>query len=72
MFHLCKHSRLYTNDPYMGPSSDYKRAECETLDQAIEMQKVLTRRNPVGWEIYDSTTGKLIKGVFFEKNNETA
>jgi len=61
MYHLFKQSRMYTGRPYCGPTSNREPAEYSTLKQARAAKKEFTRWNPVGWDIYDSETGKKVQ-----------
>jgi hypothetical protein len=65
MYHLCKQSRAYEGKPYCGPSSDGIPQEYSLLSIALKAKELLTKRNPVGWNIYDSETGKLVDGQEF-------
>jgi hypothetical protein len=58
MYHLVKMSRMYSGFPYCGPTSDYKPAQYETLEEALAAKKAFTEINPVGWDIYDTVTGR--------------
>lgn len=63
MYHLCKQTRIYDGYPYRGPTSDGMPAEYEKLEEAKNAQADFNERNPVGWNIYYSETGKLVDGV---------
>ena len=60
-YHLCKKSRLYDGHPYIGPSSDNVRAETDSVEHAREWADNMTKFNPVGFDIYDSTTGEKVE-----------
>ncbi len=62
MFHLFKQTRVYDGYAYCGVTSYGKPAEYATLEKAQQAVKEFTERNPVGWNIYDADTGKLIEG----------
>lgn len=64
-YHLCKATRIYGGEPYNGPSSNGMNAEAETLEEAKIMADKLNERNPVGWNIWDSETGKIVIGNDF-------
>ena len=55
-YHLCKQSRLYYGEPYCGPTSGGKKAEFDSLEEAKLMAFLYNEKNPVGWDVYDSTT----------------
>ena len=61
-YHLCKASRSYSGRPYAGPSSDGIACETDDMEEALAMRRDLIDRNPVGWDIYDSTTHKKVVG----------
>ena len=63
MYHLCKQTRIYDGHPYCGPTSNGMPAQYDTLEEAKKAQAEFNERNPVGWNIYDEDTGKLIDGV---------
>ncbi len=60
-YHLCKKSRSYLGHPYRGPASDNVVAESMELPKARIWRDILTKRNPVGWDIYDSKTGEVLE-----------
>lgn len=60
MYHIIKMSRLYTGNPYSGPSSDGIPLEFKDLADAQKRVLELNITNPVGWDIYDSETGLLV------------
>jgi hypothetical protein len=60
MFHLFKQSRVYTGQCYCGPTNGFRRAEYKTLKLAKEQRDAFQQRNPVGWDIYDAKTKKLV------------
>lgn len=66
-FHLCKQSRMYSGFPYSGYTSEGMVGEAETLEEAIELARKFTEINPVGWDVYDSTTGQQVYGRFVDK-----
>lgn len=79
-FHLEKQTRLYVGEPYSGPSCEViahlsefaGAAESVSIEGAIEMKKLLSKHNPVGWNIWDSETQKLVAGInFFEDVSDT-
>lgn len=61
-YHIIKESRLYTRIPYCGATSGGHPAEAETMEAAVNMARDFMKRNPVGWNVYDSDTGELIYG----------
>jgi hypothetical protein len=61
-YHLHKASRNYQGNPYQGSSNDNQRAECATLEEARALQLKLSRRNGVGWRIYDADTLEEVAG----------
>jgi len=61
MYHLCKKSRVYNGVPYNGPTSNYKDASTPSLKEARIMARRFTVLNPVGWDIYDSKTNKIVE-----------
>ena len=61
MYHLCKQSRFYHGEPYCGATSAFLPASFVTLDEARMAVKLFLKRNPVGWDIYDSTTRKRVE-----------
>lgn len=67
-YHLFKQSRVYQGQPYCGPTSNNIPAKFETIEQAEQAQELFTKSNPVGWNIFEAETGKLINGHdFFEE-----
>lgn len=62
MFHLCKQTRIYQGRPYCGYTSNNVPAEFKSLEVARKMQAMFNARNPVGWNIWDAETGKLVDG----------
>lgn len=62
-YHLFKASRTYQGSPYQGPSNNSRRAEAETLEEAIAMYEELSAMNNVGWAIFDSVTRNQVYGV---------
>ena len=58
-----KQTRLYAGFPYCGYSSNGIRAEADTLAAAQSLRDELQEFNPVGWNIWDSSTGKLVEGM---------
>ena len=77
MYHLCKQTRLYDGEPYSGPSSFNADSgvkeicEAPTMLEAKSLQEKLQSINPVGWNIWDSTTGKLMDGCDMFSDNPT-
>lgn len=67
MYHLCKQTRVYDGEAYCGPTSNGFPAEYITLEEARAARSDFIKRNPVGWNIYDSETGLLVDGVDFFK-----
>lgn len=63
MYHLYKQTRIYAGHPYWGPTSNGIPAQYETLEEAKQAQAEFNERNPVGWNIYDEETGRLVDGV---------
>lgn len=64
MYHVFKQTRLYCGYPYegyswMGP------ATFQTLEEAKTCVKTLNEVNPVGWNIWDGESQKLIEGFDF-------
>jgi hypothetical protein len=53
---------LYNNRAYHGSSwkQGSEPAETDDLDFAKTMVEIMTMKNPVGWDVYDSTTGEKI------------
>ena len=70
-YHLEKQTRIYTNEPYSGHSTQaiselpgYNgKAETDSLEEAIAMREKLQKYNPVGWNIWNSETGILVEGL---------
>lgn len=60
-YHVIKKSRLYEGRGYCGASSRNIPMEFIELFMAEMAVEKLTERNPVGWDIYNANTGKLIK-----------
>jgi len=63
MYHICKQTRIYCGQPYCGSTSNGMPAQYKTLEVAKMAQAEFTERNPVGWNIYDKKTGKLVDGI---------
>lgn len=66
-YHLYKQTRIYEGQPYAGYSMEFVRplrdeAASDDLEEAKHMAEALEQVNPVGWNIWDSTTGKLVSG----------
>ena len=61
-YHLFKQSRMYKDRAYHGPSwkQGSEPAETDDLEFARSMAEIMTMKNPVGWDIYDSATGEKI------------
>jgi hypothetical protein len=59
-YHIIKSSRVYLGAPYTGPSNSGVPAQADNLSDAIALRDQLLSRNPVGWDIYDSVTGKKV------------
>ena len=62
-YHLFKQSRNYAGRPYKGMTWQDARepAETDDLEIARAMKTLMTDWNPVGWDIFDSKTGELVK-----------
>ena len=56
-YHIYKASRVYAGSPYCGPTSDNVPAEKETFLEARILAEEMTKRNPVGFSIYDTNKG---------------
>jgi hypothetical protein len=56
-------TRIYSGFAYSGPTSNDKPAEYKTLVEAQKARDDFDKRNPVGWNIWDSETLKLIEGT---------
>lgn len=67
-YHICKQTRVYDGEPYCGYSSGDNPAESDDLDEAISMSKDMMKNNPVGWNVFDSMTDKLVYGTDFFKD----
>lgn len=63
MYHLFKQTRIYHGRPYCGPTSNNQNAEYSDLKSAQHACELFTIANPVGWNIYDATTGELVEGI---------
>jgi hypothetical protein len=72
MYHLFKQTRIYEGRPYCGPTSDGSPAEWKTLAEAKTAQQMFNERNPVGWNIYDAETLKLVDGHDFHGMSSNA
>ncbi len=61
-YHLFKKSRTYNGHPYHGQlwRQAFEPAETNSLTFARAMVQILTMKNPVGWDIYDSDTGEIV------------
>lgn len=59
-YHLFKQSRIYEGRPYCGPTSNNVPASFATFDGAFSAKRIFTEKNPVGWDIYDADTQKLV------------
>lgn len=61
-YHLFKKSRHYIGRAYQGPTwkQASELAETNDLEFARSMVEIMTMKNPVGWDIYDSTTGERV------------
>lgn len=55
-------SRYYTGKAYNGPTSNYKDAAYETLEEAKKAAEDFLSKNPVGWNIFDSESHELVDG----------
>ncbi len=64
-YHVCKQTRLYQGFPYAGYSSNDEPCDSDDLDEALALAADLQKRNPIGWNVYDSQTGKLVYGHNF-------
>lgn len=62
-FHLCKQTRQYHGYPYQGPTSDGAPAVYETVEGAIAAVELFQTKNPVGWNVFNADTKKLVAGV---------
>jgi len=60
-YHIVKASRIYTGQPYCGPSSGNRPATAATLAEAARLVAELSQVNPVGWRIYDAATRQEVK-----------
>lgn len=67
-YHVFKQTRIYEGEPYTGYSMelighvDEDKAESDDLKSAIRLARSLQEANPVGWNVFDSTTGKCVHG----------
>jgi|688.fasta_scaffold1033207_2 hypothetical protein len=68
-YHLCKQSRMYRGEGYDGPTRKSEEPiDIASLEEAKRLQLLYQKRNPVGWNIYDADTEKLVDGLdFFEE-----
>ena len=53
-YHLVKRGRLYKGIPYCGVSSDNISMETDNLKEARDMKYLLTDKNFLEWDIYDT------------------
>jgi hypothetical protein len=60
LFHLFKSTRIYSGRPYCGPASGGVPAEFEDIGDALRAQSMMSERNPVGFDVFDSTTGQCV------------
>lgn len=65
-YHLFKQTRLYSGEPYQGPTSNYQPAEYDTKEDAIAAAAEFNERNPVGWNVWDTETDTLVYGYNIE------
>ena len=65
-YHLFKKSRVYSGRAYEGQTCDRagvpSPAEFERLTDAMQAKEKMDKLNPVGFDIYNSTTGEKIYG----------
>lgn len=62
MYHIVKQTRVYDGDPYCGYSSDNIPMEFNTIEEAVIKAKELQLLNPVGWNVFDSSTRRCVYG----------
>lgn len=72
MYHIFKQTRVYEGEPYCGytsfnhESGKKEKLEFADLEEAKRfIQEYLNIVNPVGWNIWDAETGKLVEGNDF-------
>lgn len=61
MYHIIKQTRVYTGRPYCGVTSNNVPAEYYNLSDAQQALVEFTKKNPVGWELYNAHTGELVE-----------
>lgn len=59
-YHVVKSSRLYEGVPYCGVANNYESAQFDTPEQALDKASELSKKNPVGFVVYDSHTLKIV------------
>jgi hypothetical protein len=66
-YHVVKATRIYEGSGYSGYSAQQVGApqpvEEDSLEEAKKWLIRLEAFNPVGWNIYDSTTGECVVGL---------
>lgn len=68
MYHIFKQTRVYNGEPYSGPSSNNMPMAFFSLESARKAASHLRDVNPVGWNIFESETGRLIDGHDYFKD----
>jgi hypothetical protein len=70
MYHIIKQTRLYSGHPYCGYSSNNMPMAFSSLEEARRAVRHLQDVNPVGWNIFEAETEKLIDGHDYFKDSD--